>query len=195
MNNSIFYVYQYLDDTGNPYYIGKGSNDRINESHAPWIELPPRDLREFVKTGMNEKDAFDFELELIKKYGRKIDGGILDNKKLSRWVAQSGWKHTEETKQTISKKNQGKTRTDEQKQNYRKPKSAEHVEKIRQANLGRINDGRSKKAAETVAHKLTTNKEYAEKFWAIKKQQSDERTGKPWSEARRLAQKNKIKVN
>jgi hypothetical protein len=148
MNNSIFYVYQYLDDTGKPYYIGKGSNDRINESHAPWVELPPKERRQFVKIGMIEQDAFNFELALIKKYGRKIDGGILDNIKLTRWVGQSGWKHTEETKQKISKKNQGKIRSEEHKQNYRKPKTAEHAEKIRQANLGRIDDGRAAKSAE-----------------------------------------------
>ena len=41
---------------------------------------------------MAEKDAFDLELELIKEYGRKIDGGILDNIRISRWVAQAGWK-------------------------------------------------------------------------------------------------------
>ena len=40
MSNPIFYVYQYLTSEGNPYYIGKGSKDRINESHSPWVEIP-----------------------------------------------------------------------------------------------------------------------------------------------------------
>jgi hypothetical protein len=148
MNELIFYVYQYLDNNGQPYYIGKGSKDRINESHAPWVQLPPKEQRQFIKTGMSEQDAFNFELELIKQYGRKIDGGILDNKKLTRWVAQSGWKHSNAAKQKISEKNLGKIRTELQRENYRKPKTAEHAEKIRQANLGRADDGRAAKSAE-----------------------------------------------
>jgi len=148
MDNEIFYVYQYINDDGTPFYIGKGSKDRINESHAPWIELPKKENRQFIKTGMTEKDAFDLEIQLIKQYGRKIDGGILENIKMTRWVAQSGWKHTEETKRIISEKNKGKIRTEEQRNNYKKPKTAEHAEKIRQANLGRKDDGRGAKAAE-----------------------------------------------
>jgi hypothetical protein len=37
---NIFYVYQYETNNGTPYYIGKGSKNRINESHAPWVNLP-----------------------------------------------------------------------------------------------------------------------------------------------------------
>ena len=36
MATPIFYVYQHLDEEGTPFYIGKGSKDRINESHLPW---------------------------------------------------------------------------------------------------------------------------------------------------------------
>ena len=183
MNELIFYVYQYLDDAGIPYYIGKGSNDRINESHAPWVQLPPKEQRQFIKTGMSEHEAFDFELELIKQYGRKIDGGILDNKKLTRWVAQSGWKHSTEAKQKISEKNLGKTRTELQRENYRKPKTAEHAEKIRQANLLKnVSEDVKQKISDSLKGNIPWNK-------GIK--------GIPWSAARREAQmkkQNNIKV-
>lgn len=153
MSNPIFYVYQYLMSDGNPYYIGKGCKDRINESHSPWVEIPPKEFRQFIQVGMEEQDAFDLELELIKKYGRKIDGGILENKKITRWVAQAGWKHSDETKQKISEKNTGKIRTSEQRKNYKGTKTAEHAEKIRLANVGRPRDGRYEKVGLTMSLK------------------------------------------
>lgn len=134
-----FYVYQYITKDGTPFYIGKGSKNRINESHSPWLDIPSPKFRKIIKNNLTEEEAFDLELSIIKKYGRKIDGGILENKKISRWVAQAGWTHSEETKQKISKANSGKIRTAEHKKNYSKSKSAEHAEKIRQANLGRKN--------------------------------------------------------
>ena len=151
--DNIFYVYQYLTLEGVPYYIGKGSKDRINESHAPWVDIPSKEFRKFIQINMKEQDAFDLEIELIKKYGRKIDGGILENTKLSRWVAQAGWKHSDETKQKISKKNTGKVRTDVQRENYKGTKTDEHAEKIRLANLGRPRDSRYEKIGLTMSLK------------------------------------------
>lgn len=149
MSNKRFYVYQYLTENGLPFYIGKGSNNRINESHLPWITIPSAEFRKIVKDNLTEHEAFDLELSLIMQHGRKIDGGILENKKISRWVSQAGWLHSAETKEKISKSNSGKVRTEEHKNNYRKPKSLDHIEKIRQANIGRPNDGRYKKVGET----------------------------------------------
>lgn len=144
-----FYVYQYIKEDGLPFYIGKGSKNRINDSHLPWIEIPPPEFRKIIKDNLSEKDAFDLELRLIKKYKRIIDGGILENKKLSRWVSQAGWLHSDESKNKISKGNKGKIRSNIHKENYSKPKSTEHIEKIRQANLGRPRDDRYIKVAIT----------------------------------------------
>lgn len=144
-----FYVYQYVREDGSPFYIGKGSKNRINESHSPWLDIPAPEFRVVIKDNLTEEEAFNLELFLIKKYGRKIDGGILENKKISRWVAQAGWKHSEEAKQKISKANFGKVRTAEHKKNYSKPKTTAHAEKIRQANLGRPRDERYGKMGKT----------------------------------------------
>jgi hypothetical protein len=149
MSFTNFYVYQYVREDGSPFYIGKGSKNRINESHSPWLEIPAPQFRQVIKDNLSETDAFNLELSLIKKYGRKIDGGILENKKISRWVAQAGWNHSEEAKKKISQSNTGKIRSPEQRKNYSKPKSKEHAEKIKQANLGRPKDNRYKKIAET----------------------------------------------
>lgn len=93
---SIYYVYSYRDPLcEEPFYIGKGSGDRkfrhlkettenylkwckiksiLNRGHTPLIEI----LEEFD----NEKTAYEFEANLIQKYGRiGIDAnGCLTNR-------------------------------------------------------------------------------------------------------------------
>ena len=141
-----FYVYQYVDVFGIPYYIGKGKGNRIRAKHL-YVEVPPADRRVVVKSGLTEDEAFDLEDQLIKEYGRKIDGGLLDNIKLNQWACATGWKHSEETKQKISSKNSGKVRTEKHKHCYSIAKqnmSSETKEKIRQANLGKVGHWKGK---------------------------------------------------
>jgi len=144
-----FYVYQYLTESGLPYYIGKGSGRRIHRPHTK-TTLPPIERRVIVKDNLSNDEAKNLEKHLITKYGRKIDGGILDNIKINQWACHTGWKHSDETKRKISHGNKGKIRTPEQRKNYKGSKTAEHAEKIRQANLGRPDDGRYLKMAETL---------------------------------------------
>jgi|AntAceMinimDraft_11_1070367.scaffolds.fasta_scaffold00316_8 hypothetical protein len=131
-----FYVYQYVTEQGTPYYIGKGSKYRIRQKHL-YTVVPPIERRIIVKSALTEEQAFNLENKLIREYGRKIDGGVLDNIKLNQWACATGWKHSEETKHKISKANRGKVRTEEHKQKYRQPKTKEHAENIRKANLGK----------------------------------------------------------
>lgn len=86
MADNKYYVYQYINEDGLPYYIGKGSGARIREYHS-YTEVPPAERRIILKDGLSNRDAYDMESNLIEFYGRKIDGGILDNKKLTRWVS------------------------------------------------------------------------------------------------------------
>ena len=188
-----FYVYQYVTEQGAPYYVGKGKKTRIREKHLYTI-VPPIERRIIIKSDLTEDQAFKLENKLIRKYGRKVDGGLLDNIKLNQWACATGWKHKPETVEKIRQGNLGKVRTEEHKQKYSTAKlkmSEETKQKIRQANLGRKDDGRAIKSAETVKRKLLTDKEYAEKFWSMKKQQSKDRKGKPWSVARRAYQNKK----
>ena len=157
-----FYVYQYIDDSGLPYYVGKGSGNRIRANHL-YTRVPSRDQRVIVKSGPTEQQAFELENQLIRQYGRKIDGGLLDNIKLNQWACATGWSHSDETKKKISIKNTGKIRTVEHKEKYSKAKQLmtdETKEKIRQANLGKVG------------------------HWAGKSMPTK---GKPWTEARRDA--------
>lgn len=77
-----FYVYAFLREDGSPYYIGKGSDGRINQSQGRGCGKPPEERRVKIKENLGEKEAFDLERELISKYGRKglDEGGILYNK-------------------------------------------------------------------------------------------------------------------
>jgi hypothetical protein len=170
MTDNIFYVYQYITKDGSPYYIGKGKEDRIHRKHKH-VKIPPIEQRQFIEQNMTEVDALTLEMLLIRKHGRKIDGGLLDNTKLNQWACTTGWKHSEETKKIISEKNKGKKRTKETIEKYRLNglnQSAEVKQKIRMANLGRKDDGRNSKISAT-------------------------KKGKPWSDARRNAQLNKQK--
>jgi len=137
-----FYVYQYINEFGNPYYIGKGSGRRMHVEHKH-TKLPEINRRIIVKDGLTNDEAKSLEKQLIQQYGRKVDGGILDNIKINQWACYTGWKHSDETKQKISLGNKGKKRTPEQRKNYKGTTTTkEHAEKVRQANLGRADDGR-----------------------------------------------------
>ena len=139
--SSIFYVYQYINTAGEIYYIGKGSKTRYREKHL-YVDVPDIENIHFVQTGMSEDDAYDLEEMLTNIYGLKVDGtGILENLvhggKSTHIPSFTGRKHSEAAKRRISQNNTGKVRTAEHKQNYSKPKTTDHAEKIRQANLGR----------------------------------------------------------
>jgi len=132
MAGNKYYVYQYINEDGQPYYIGKGSGTRIREKHL-YTKIPPPERRIIIKDGLSNKEAYELENQLIKQYGRKVDGGVLDNKKITRWVAEPGWKHSESAKKRISEGNLGKVRTEDHKQKYRLPKAETHANNIKNA--------------------------------------------------------------
>ena len=79
----MYYTYAYLRESGTPYYIGKGSNDRAYQKHMRnnGQNLLPKNRNRILilKRFDLEEDAYKHEKYLIALYGRKCDGGILVN--------------------------------------------------------------------------------------------------------------------
>jgi hypothetical protein len=158
----IYYVYQYLRSDGSPYYIGMGHGNRMNDLHTNVITPKNKLLRQIISENLEESAALRLENALTQVYGLIVDGtGILENKIHGGNASPRGMlgkKHTEASKLKISAGNAGKIRTLTQRLNYKNPKTQEHAEKIRQANLGRKDDGRGKKAGLTKSkHKWYNN--------------------------------------
>lgn len=161
-----YYVYTYLDENSKPYYVGMGCKNRVIAKHL-YVSVPAFE-NIIVEDNLTQQQAWDREVELIALYGRDHLGtGSLKNLTAGGPTQKSGWAQSPSAKRQISIKNTGKVRTEDHKKNYRKPKSADHIDAIRKANLGRADDGRYVKTSQTMK-------------------------GRPWSEARRLAQQKKI---
>jgi len=86
MDNKVVYVHR-KKTNGEVFYVGMGNKDRPKQKHkAARNVLWHRVVRkhgyniEIIKEGLRKQEAFDLEIELIKKYGRRDKGlGTLVN--------------------------------------------------------------------------------------------------------------------
>ena len=51
-----FYVYAFFRKDGTPYYIGKGTGDRIDSHTGRTWKLPPKDRRKILVGGLTESE-------------------------------------------------------------------------------------------------------------------------------------------
>ena len=109
----IYYTYAYLREDRTPYYIGKGTKERIYSTHRKF--KPPKDKSRiiFLKQNLTEEEAFRHEVYMIAVFGRKDLGtGILHNR-TDGGEGLSGLVHSEETKRKVSDANKGRTQSEE----------------------------------------------------------------------------------
>jgi hypothetical protein len=77
-DNHKYYVYVYYNNDMVPYYIGKGCGTRISDYHGS-VVVPEKNYRKKIKENLCEEESFVIESQLIRHFGRKVDGGILEN--------------------------------------------------------------------------------------------------------------------
>ena len=145
--NREFYVYEHIRlDNNTCFYVGKGKGDRAYDLDRGNFHNGVRDEYgcrvEIIKDGLTEEEAFKLETERIEDYvitfgyGISIDGyrDFSNNKYLTNftWGGEgcSGYKHSEEEKQKMSKslkgKNKGKHHTEEHNKKVSKTLEGKH---------------------------------------------------------------------
>ena len=122
-----YYTYCYLNEDGVPYYIGQGSGYRIRHTQHNGVKVPPKERRLILKNNLTREESIRYEEYYIHIFGRKIDGGILDNVSLGGQGSR-GWKHSPEHIERMRKDNPMKR--PEVVDKFRKPRPEEFKQQI-----------------------------------------------------------------
>jgi len=156
VNPNRFYTYAYLREDMTPYYIGKGTGDRVYYKARRDIK-PPKDKSRiiYLKQNLTEEEAFKHEIYMIAVFGRvDLGTGILHNR-TNGGEGVSGHIKSEETKRKISESRRGKPGT---------PRSEETRIKMSEAHKGKTPSEETKRKISEVQKGKTLSEEHKRKM-------------------------------
>ncbi len=136
-----YYTYAYLREDRTPYYIGKGTGNRIYKTTGRNIK-PPKDKSRiiFLKKNITEEEAFKHEIYMIFLYGRKDLGtGILHNR-TGGGDGSSGAIRSDETRRKMSEAHKGENHP-----MYGKTLSEETRKKLSESHKGKIHSEKTRR--------------------------------------------------
>ena len=179
---SQYYVYLYWNEwRTQPYYVGQGKGNRAWQRHKFGIIRPPKDFVQIIPVRLQET-AWDLEIELISKWGRKgIDpNGVLlnvttggpgvpglkhsDNTKLKIKVARAQQVITDDHKRKTSLALKGRSTSVETRKKLSRALAGKKASKEARRNMSKAHLGK-KHTAETLKKKSEAMKAY----WAKRK--------------------------
>ena len=178
VNPNRFYTYAYLREDRTPYYIGKGTKNRLYIKKKCEIK-PPKDKSRiiFLKQNLTEEEAFRHEIYMIAVFGRKDLGtGILRNKTYGGDGA-SGAIKSEKTRRKMSEANKGKNNP-----NYGKSLSEETRRKMSEARKGENHPNYGKSLSEETRRKMSEAQKGKIRSEEHKRKNSEAHKGKTHSE-------------
>ena len=114
LNERRFYVYAYLRADGTPYYVGRGTGNRMIRQQGHAVKVPARHCVKVLQDGLTTEEADKWETDLIAILGKKREGtGCLLN-----WQdggsTRTGFRHRPEFAEYMKQVHKGKKLTAEQ---------------------------------------------------------------------------------
>ena len=126
----MYYTYAYLDETKTPYYIGNAKhrpygNKYYRTLQKHYCDIPPTDRILILKDNLSKEEADKHETYLISVFGRKLDGGLLENMSIGG-QGTLGLSRPEEERNRISESKKGMSF------------SKQHKTSLREARKGKV---------------------------------------------------------
>ena len=177
LDRTKFYTYVWLREDGSPYYVGKGKGVRGFISHGHSVHRPVDPKRIIVREWDYENDAYEDEKRLISIYGRISNAtGCLRNLTDGGRGNGSGYRHTMEARLKIAEAGRGRKFSAKSRQKISAAHIGRHFSREHRLALSRSHIGNTSHLG--IKHSEETKRRVSEMF-----------SGRPWTEARRNAER------
>ena len=170
-----FYTYAFLREDRSPYYIGKGTGNRIYSTNRRVKPSKDKSRTIFLKQNLTEAEAFRHEIYMIAIFGRKDLGtGILIN---GTDGGEGSSNPSPESRKRMSVAKKGKSIP---------PRSKEHIRKLSVAHKGKTHSEETKRKLSEINKGKTLSEETKRKLSEMNKGKTlSEETKKKISEAKK----------